>query len=132
VTEELRTLTAKLEDVASRMGRIEERLAARPGADEASNEASRWHYLVARPHRWRRQLSVKGKNMTVGQLISTIRANHMTPEEASENLGLPLTAIYEVLTYYEENRGLIELEATEEWRRLAERGLALEPKNLPR
>ncbi len=39
-------------------------------------ERPRWQYLIARPHRWRRQLSIKGRNMTVGQLVSTIHANH--------------------------------------------------------
>jgi hypothetical protein len=63
--------------------------------------------------------------MTVGQLISTIRANRLSPEKASDSLELPLAGIYEALTYYAENRGLIESEAAEERRRLAERGLPL-------
>jgi uncharacterized protein (DUF433 family) len=132
VTEELKTLTEKLEDVASRMSRIEERLAASDSSNGATEPTSRWQYLLARPHRWRRQLCVKGRNLTVGQLVSTIRANRLTPEQASANLELPLAAIYEALTYYAENRGLIELEASEERRRLAQRGLPLEPKDLPR
>jgi uncharacterized protein (DUF433 family) len=124
VTEELKLLATRLEDVANRMVQIEERLAA--------NGESRWQYLIARPHRWRRQLCVKGRNMTVGQLVSTLRANRLTPEQASDRLDLPLPAICEALTYYAENRGLIELEASEERRRLAQRGLPLEPKDLPR
>jgi hypothetical protein len=43
---------------------------------------------------------------------------------------LPLAAINEALTYYAEKRDLIEMEASEERRRLAERGFSLEPKNL--
>jgi hypothetical protein len=125
VTEELKTLCGKIDDVASRMGRLEERLAARELTVAEIDESRRWQYLIPRQHRWRRQLSVKGKNMTVGQLISTIRANRLTPEQASESLDLPLAAIHEALTYYEENRGLIELEANEERRRLAERGMTL-------
>jgi uncharacterized protein (DUF433 family) len=132
VTKELKTLTAKLEDVAQRMGRLEERLATKDSSNGATEQGSRWQYLIARPHRWRRQLCVKGRNLTVGQLVSTIRANRLTPEQASANLELPLAAIYEALTYYAENRGLIELEASEERRRLAQRGLPLEPKDLPR
>ena len=80
----------------------------------------------------RRQLCIKGRNLTVGQLVSTLRANRMTPEQASDNLDLPLAAICEALTYYAENHGLIELEASEERRRLAQRGLPLEPKDLSR
>jgi uncharacterized protein (DUF433 family) len=125
VTEELQTLTVKLEDISTRIERLEERLAA-------PEQTPRWQYLIARPHRWRRQLCIKGRNMTVGQLVSTIRANSLTPEQAAENLDLPLAAIYEALTYYAENRGLIELEASEERRRLAQRGLPLEPQDLPR
>jgi hypothetical protein len=45
---------------------------------------------------------------------------------------LPLEAIHEAITYYTENRALIELEAAEERRRLSERGYPLEPQPLPR
>jgi uncharacterized protein (DUF433 family) len=85
-------------------------------------ELPRWQYLIARPHRWRRQLCIKGRNMTVGQLVSTVRANRYTPEQASENLDLPVAAINEALAYYAEHRDLIEMEASEERRRLSERG----------
>jgi len=108
VSEELKTLAARLDNVAARMDQIEECLAA----NGETNPDSRWQYLIARPHRWRRQMCIKGRNQTVGQLVSTLRANRMTPEQASDSLDLPLAAI----------RG----------RRLAERGLALEPKDLPR
>ncbi len=93
---------------------------------------SRWQFLIARPHRWRRQLSIKGSNMTVGQLISTVRANRYTPEQASEELEFPLAAINEALAYYAENRDLIAMEASEERRFLSEQGYPLEPKDLPR
>jgi uncharacterized protein (DUF433 family) len=124
----MKTLTARVDEVASRMDQLEERLAA----NGATDEGSRWQFLIARPHRWRRQLCIKGRNMTVGQLVSTIRANRMSPEQASESLDLPLALIGEAMTYYAENRDLIEQEASEERRRLAQRGLLLEPKNLPR
>jgi uncharacterized protein (DUF433 family) len=94
-------------------------------------ELPRWQFLIARPHRWRRQLSIKGRNMTVGQLVSTVRANRYTPDQASDELELPLAAINEALTYFAENRDLIEMEASEERRRLGERGFSLEPTNLP-
>jgi len=56
--------------------------------------------------------------MTVGQFVSTVRANDHTPEQASEELELPLAAIYEALAYYAEHRDLIEMEASEERRRV--------------
>ena len=132
MTEEMKTLTAGLENVVTRLGRIEEQLALKETVNGTTNGEGRWQYLIARPHRWRRQLSIKGRNMTVGQLVSGIYANRMTPEQASDNFDLPLTAIYEALTYYAENRSLIQLEAAEERRYLVERGYSLEPKNLPR
>ena len=128
MTEELKTVAAQLQDVLRRMGQIEECLSG----NGSGHHDSRWQYLIARPHRWRKQLSIKGRNMTVGQLISTLRASRMTPEQASDDLDLPLAAICEALTYYAENRALIELEASEERRRLVQRGLPLEPKDLPR
>lgn len=127
MTDDMQSIAAQLHDVASRMDRIEDRLAANGNTDVGS----RFQYLIARPHRWRRQLCIKGRNMTVGQLISTLRANRMSLEQASDRLDLPLAAICEALTYYAENRALIELEASEERRRLAQRGFALEPKALP-
>ena len=81
-----------------------------------------YQYLVARPHPWRRQLYLKGRNMTVGQLISTMQANHLTPEEAADDLELPVEQAKEALAYYESHCDLIEAEAREEAARLAARG----------
>ena len=52
-----------------------------------------WTYLVARPHPWRRQLFVRGRNLTVGHLVMTMRANRLTPEQAAEELDLPIEAV---------------------------------------
>jgi uncharacterized protein (DUF433 family) len=118
-------LQNKLDQVLDRVQRLEEQV----GPLVAHN--SRWQYLVVRPHPWRRQLAIKGRNMTVGQLVSTIQANHLSPEQASDDLELPLEVVHEALTYYAENRALIELETVEERRRLSERGYSLEPQHLP-
>src|SRR5262249_15266931 len=90
-----------------------------------------WQHLVRRPGSWRKQLSLKARNMTVGQLVSTVRANRLTMEEVSTNLDLPCEVIKEALEYYEANRHLIEEEAAAERKWLAERGYPLEPPNLP-
>jgi uncharacterized protein (DUF433 family) len=87
----------------------------------------RWRYLVARPDNWRRQLFLKGRNLTVGQLVSTIGANNLSTEQASENLDLPREAIEEALDYYAKNRPLIEAEASAERNWLRERGYLREP-----
>jgi len=113
---DLEQLGQKLTEALDRIGQLEETV-------KSVQEASRWKHLIARPHRWRRQLSLRAKNMTVGQLASTVYANNLTVEEASENLELPIEAIQEALRYYEQNRELIQAEAAEERRRLAERGI---------
>ncbi len=123
---ELQVLQEKLEEALSRIRKLEEQM------DHPTEPLPRWRYLVARPHSWRRQLSVKGRNLTVGQLVSTIQANRLSPEQASADLDLPLEAIHEALSYFAENRALIDLEAAEERRRLSERGYPLEPQDLPR
>ncbi len=91
-----------------------------------------WKYLVAREHSWRRQPYIKASNLTVGQLISTVKANNLTPGEAADDLRLPVEAIEEALKYYEQNRALIEREAEEERRRLEKKGYTLEPQDLSR
>ena len=77
-----------------------------------------YRYLVARPHPWRRQLCLKGRNMTVGQLVATMKANHLSPEEAAEDLNLPLEQVYEALLYYDLHRDLVEVELREEANRV--------------
>jgi uncharacterized protein (DUF433 family) len=90
-----------------------------------------YRFLVARPHPWRRQLWLKGRNMTVGQLVATVHAEEMTPEEAAERLDLPLEQVREAMAYYEVERDLVDAEFREEKRRLQERGYALEPETVP-
>src|SRR5579859_7177599 len=120
---DLQSLHVKLDEVLERLAHLE---SEHPAADGA------WVYLVERPHPWRRQLSIKGRNLTVGQLMSTIRANGLTVEQAGDAFDLPLPAIREAIAYHEQNRGLIELEAAEERSRLARKGYKLEPQPVPR
>jgi uncharacterized protein (DUF433 family) len=77
-----------------------------------------YHYLEARPHRWRTQLRIKGRNMTVWHLIGARRAAGYTKEQTAENYDLPLEAVEEAIEYYQEHRALIEAEVEEEGRRL--------------
>lgn len=122
---EIQQVRDQLANALGRIQKLEEKVAA-------GQQVPGWQFLIARPHPWRRQLSIKGRNMTVGQMVSTIRANGYTPEQASEDLNLPVAAVREALQYHSENRELISMEAAEERRLLAERGYALEPKDLPR
>jgi uncharacterized protein (DUF433 family) len=81
-----------------------------------------YQYLTARPHPWKKQLFLKGRNMTVGQLISTMQANNLTVEEAAEDLELPVEQIREAQAYYQTHQTLVDLEAREEGARLATKG----------
>jgi uncharacterized protein (DUF433 family) len=120
---EIQQMQHQLSEALGRIQHLEEEFGS-------EKQSSRWQYLIARPHPWRCQLCIKGRNMTVGQLVSTVRANRYTPEQASEDLELPLAAIHEALEYYAEQSDLIQMEASEERRRMSERGCSLEPKNL--
>jgi uncharacterized protein (DUF433 family) len=139
------TVEATLNEVLNRLGRIENEmtllrqalgdLATQPehGPANGSQEfpVEGWSHLVLRSHPWRRQLSLQGRNLTVGQFLSTIRANQLTAEQASEAFDLPLAAVQEALAYGEQNRALIEWETAEERRRLVRKGYRLEPRSVP-
>lgn len=95
-------------------------------------DPSLYRFLVRRSHPWRRQLWLKSRNMTVGQLVATMQAAAMTPEQAADRLDLPVAQVQEALAYYEADRELVDAEFREEKRRLLDRGLALEPIAIPR
>jgi uncharacterized protein (DUF433 family) len=90
-----------------------------------------WKYLVARKHPWRKQLYIKGRNMTVRQLLSTVIPNGLTEEQAAADLDLPVEAIREALTYAKENAALLDFETAYERLRLEQRGKRLGPQSLP-
>ncbi|MCB0154904.1 MAG: hypothetical protein KDF65_08905 [Anaerolineae bacterium] len=90
-----------------------------------------YEFLVARPETGRKQLYLKGRNMTVGQLIYKMRANDLNAEEAAADMDLPLTQVREAQVYYQTHRELIESEVAEEKQFLTGRGVELEPKDLP-
>jgi len=46
--------------------------------------------------------------MTVGQLVVTMRANQLSPEDAAADLDLPLAQIEEALAYYAIHRDLVD------------------------
>lgn len=87
---------------------------ARPVATLSA--ADLYRFLVARPHPWRRQLSLKGRNMTVGQLVATMNAEGMSAAEAAERFSIPLEQVHEALAYSASNKELIDAEFHEERR----------------
>lgn len=86
-----------------------------------------YRYLVARPEKGHSQLYLKGRNMTVGQLIYKMRANQLDVEEAAQDMDLPLEQVIEALVYYETHREIVESETEEIKQFLLSQGVALEP-----
>ena len=82
-----------------------------PGIEEQL--AGDWTWLVARPHPWRRQLWLKGRRMTAGDLARTIEIEAWTPERASTEYDLPLDAVVEAQRYAQAHRDLILAEERE-------------------
>jgi len=104
------------------------------GAEEGNPQETPvepWKHLVLRRHPWRKQLSLKGRNMTVRQLLSTVTASRFSEEEAAADLDLPVDAIREALTYAEQNAELLDIETAYERLRLAQGGKRLGPHSLP-
>jgi hypothetical protein len=82
-----------------------------------------YRYLEERPHAWRKQLWIPGRNMTAWQLVESLLTNHDNPEDAAQHHALPLAVVAEALLYCLENRDLIEAEREQEWRWLREAGV---------
>ena len=90
-----------------------------------------YRYLVTRSEKGRQQPYLKGRNMTVGQLVYKMRANQLSAEQAAEDMDLPVEQVVEALAYYHTHRELIESEVEEEKRYLLSHGVELEPGVVP-
>ncbi len=91
-----------------------------------------WQYLVARRHPWRKQLYLKGRKITVRQLVGDVTVNKLTDEEAAANYHLPVEAIREAFAYFEANPEVIELDAAHERYLEKLRGRGRGPESVPR
>jgi len=92
-----------------------------------------WKYLVVRNHPWRKQLYIKGRNMTVRHLVGTVKANKFSDEQAAQDLHLPVEAIREALAYFEANSEVIALDhATEMYLISLEGGKGCGPESVRR
>jgi uncharacterized protein (DUF433 family) len=92
----------------------------------AAEDAEEYRYLERREHPWRKQLYIKGRNMTVAHLVYGMRANKMSPEETAEDTDLPLAQVQEALLYYQRHRDIVEADDAEELRRLKARGIRID------
>ena len=86
-----------------------------------------WQYLVRRNHPWRKQLYIKGRNLTARQLVGSIKANQLDEQSAAANFQLPIEAIREAITYVDQNKELLAAEAEIERLMLKQGGVARGP-----
>jgi uncharacterized protein (DUF433 family) len=114
----------RLDTIESRLRRLEERIDHREMLEGA---VKAWQYLVRRPHAWRKQLYVKGRNMTARQLVGSMKANQFDEKAAAADCQLPVEAVREALAYVESNRDLLETEAEIERLMLKRGGIARGP-----
>jgi uncharacterized protein (DUF433 family) len=91
---------------------------ALPDITSALRPEARYRWLVAAPHPWRKQLSIKGRRLTAGQLVSWMEANGDSVEDAAADWDLPVEAVAEALEYVARNRELVEAEFAEDRRRV--------------
>jgi uncharacterized protein (DUF433 family) len=87
-----------------------------PELTSALRPESRYRFLVSVPHGWRRQLSIKGRRMTAGQLVGSMEADGWSVDEAAREFDLDPLAVAEAVDYVSRNRELIDAEAAEERR----------------
>ena len=111
----------RLDTIESRLRRLEERI-DRKDMREAAVEP--WQYMVRRRHPWRKQLYIKGRNMTARQLVGSMKANRLDEAAAAADYRLPVEAVREALAYVEGNKELLEAEAEIERLMLKRGGVA--------
>jgi uncharacterized protein (DUF433 family) len=77
-----------------------------------------YQWLEPKPYKKHtRQLGIKGRNMTVWNLVAEVVVSDRTPEEVATDFRLPLEAVQEALSYYFADRDWIDAEVEEEGRR---------------
>jgi uncharacterized protein (DUF433 family) len=90
---------------------------ALPEVTRSLRPEARYRWLVAVPHRWRKQLTLKGRRITAGQLVLSMEANGDPVEAAAREFHLELEAVVEAVDYVSRNRALVDAEMAEERRR---------------
>jgi hypothetical protein len=114
----------RLDSIESRLRHLEEMFDRREMREAAVEP---WQYLVRRQHPWRKQLYVKGRNMTARQLVGSMKANQLDEAAVAADNRVPVEAVREALVYVERNRELLETEAEIERLMLKREGVARGP-----
>jgi uncharacterized protein (DUF433 family) len=91
-----------------------------------------WRYLVRRPESPYKQLYLKGRSITVGNIVYTMRANKWTPAEVAYQYDLPIEQIEEAIRYYERHRDVVDGDAQEDRRQAEAQGIPIDPPAVPR
>ena len=76
----------------------------------ASEMENHYRYLEPKPYKKTKQLGIKGWNMTVWNLVGTMRTEELSIKETADGFGLPVEAVIEALDYYYKNRTMVEAE----------------------
>src|SRR5712692_10594979 len=114
----------RLDTIEGRIRRLEERIDRREMREAAVEP---WQYLVRRQHPWRKQLYVKGRNITARQLVGSMKANQLDEQAVAGDYHLDVEAVREALAYCENNKELLETEAEIERLMLKRGGVARGP-----
>ncbi len=101
----------RLKSIEDRLSRLEILMDNSKRIEAKETAVSPWSHLVRRQHPWRKQLYVKGRNLTARQLVGAIQANAWTAKAAATNYRLPIAAIREAQAYVEEANELLQAEA---------------------
>ncbi len=118
MVEDNSTTAERLDAIESRLRRLEEKIDSRETREAAVEP---WRHLVRRRHPWRKQLYLRGRNMTARQLVGAMRANQLGEAATAADYHLPVEAVREAVAYVESNRELLEAEAEIE-RLMVQRG----------
>jgi len=89
-----------------------------------------WKHLVRRRHPWRKQLYVKGRNMTARQLVGAMKADKRSEDETAADFGLSVEAVREALAYFEQNKELVDAEIEMERTMHQQGGVARGPQSV--
>jgi len=92
------------EELSQALFKVEER------SKNAIETENHYRYLEPKPYKTTKQLGIKGRNMTVWNLVATMRTEGFTIEETAEGFRLPAEAVIEALDYYYKNKTMIEAE----------------------
>src|SRR5438045_3680363 len=93
----------RLDKIEGRLQRLEELLQhwKQERIESRETAVEPWQFLVRRQHPWRKQLYLKGRNLTARQLVGSLKANQWDDEKAAANHHLPIEAIREAMAYVE-------------------------------